>query len=83
MFSLKPCFLADYIGTSRFFLQFAEIFQEEEEEEKEDEEEKEEEEEVTRSLILKEHVAIIVPYRNPTSSIVVFIKNILSHNFTL
>merc|ERR1719341_1507613 len=41
--------------------QFKGIFQDEEEEEKEgEEEEEEEEEEITRSLIQKEHVAIIV-----------------------
>ena len=97
MFSLKLCFLADYIGTSRFlfFLQFKWIFQDEEEEEeeeekegeeeeeKEGEEEEEEEEKITRSLIQKEHVAIIVPYRNPISSITVFIKSTLSSIFTL
>ena len=99
MFSLKLCFLADYIGTSRFlfFLQFKWIFQDEEEEEEEEEkegeeeeekegeeeEEEEEEEEITQSLIQKEHVAIIVPYRNPISSITVFINSTLSSIFTL
>ena len=76
------------------FLQFKWIFQDEEEEEEEEEkegeeeeekegEEEEEEEEITRSLIQKEHVAIIVPYRNPISSITVFIKSTLSSIFTL
>ena len=90
MFSSKLCFLADYIGTCRFlfFLQFKGIFQDEEEDEEEEEEEKEgeeeeEEEEITRSLIQKEHVAIIVPYRNPISSITVFINSTLSSIFTL
>ena len=93
-FSSKLCFLADYIGTCRFlfFLQFKGIFQDEEEDEEEEEEEKEGEEEeeaeeeeveITRSLIQKEHVAIIVPYRNPISSITVFINSTLSSIFTL
>ena len=57
--------------------------EEEEEKEGEEEEEEEEEEEITQSLIQKEHVAIIVPYRNPISSITVFIKSTLSSIFTL
>ena len=61
---------------------------EEDEEDKEEEEKEEDEEEgeITRNyteLDTMEHVAIIVPYRNPISSIAVFIKNILSSNFII